>query len=447
MAEVVDLKPSRDTLVSWLHREAERLRKEKKFPAARACAKRGLRLNPKCGPLWTTLGLTHVNEGHGIIAVSPLKSAIHLEPRNAQFWGNLGLAYHTNRQYDLADHAYDMALSFSDDLTRPSIAWDRGQMDLERGRWATGFIGYEARIAWKGHDRYPEFPMPVWTGEDLSGKSLFIQSEQGIGDQILLSRYFQVLKDRYPTASLHACFPRQLDNLFWEYRKIVSFYPPGVPWPEVPWDYGVYQASLPRLCGTEPDTVPHDPGLILQRAKQQQSLGTLNLPPPQLPSLKVGIAWTGNPEHSRNHLRSIPLVNLINRFAGDTRITLYSLQVGPGSEDLDTLGCGELVCNLGPDLLREGLVAAATVMLELDLIVTVDTATAHLAGALGVPCFTLLAWDPYWIWLQGERSRTDTAWYPSMELFRQAAPGNWDSALDPVRLRVNEMLTQKGVAA
>ena len=115
--------------------------------------------------------------------------------------------------------------------------------------------------------------------------------------------------------------------------------------------------------------------------------------------------------------------------AENVNVTLYSFQVGSGSEAIKKANAEELVVDMGATLEREGFVAAGVAMLEMDLIVTVCTSTAHLAGSLGIPTWLLLSWDPYWIWLnQGDT----TPWYPSIRIFRQDRPGDWDSVMNKV---------------
>lgn len=433
-------KPLSDEIVLVLNKYGEALRAERKWGTALAAAKRGLALDPTKSTLWATLGCTLWNMGDYEAALVPMERAIALAPTEPCNYGNLGLLYHSLRDFDKAEEAFFRALKLS---TRRKGArarkdylgalWDRALMRLEGGDWAA-LADYESRLELKGAPLYPKMPIPLWQGEDLSGKTLYVQAEQGLGDRILFSRYLSLIKDRWPTCTIKGCFNEVLADLFWEYRGVTEMLPHGIPWPD-DLDYGVHQASLPLLLGTTPETIPPDPGLILKRVQTQAATGCLNLPQPLLSSLKVGIAWTGNPEQSKNHFRTVPLAQML-RLAEDPGVTLYSFQVGPGSEALQEQATGELICDLGPALAREGLVSAGVALLEMDLVVTACTATAHLSGALGVPTWVLLSWDAYWIWL---RETDRSAWWPSVRLFRQSRPGDWDSVLSRVIAEIKSL--------
>ena len=438
-AEVVDFPlPSAQTVVEWLHSYAARAREGHNWPIALSAIRRAIEMDPKNSNLWATLGCALLNSGNFDAALMPMRTAIHLAPEVAANYGNLALLYCAFRAYEEAEENFALAIEKSTaEEDRLKAIWDRSLLRLSLGDWERGLEEYESRIPLNGKDRYPGMPMPMWQGEDLSGKTLYIQAEQGIGDRILLSRYFTYLKAKWPTCSLKACFNEKLANLFWEFRDIVEFLPTGAPWPEEPWDYGTYAASLPFLCGTRPDTIPSDPGLLKKRVEREFSRGIFHCPSPNLPSLKVGIAWTGNPNQSRNHERSVPL-ELMLTLAEDPRITLYSFQVG--SDDVSRLGAEGLVCDLGPTLEKEGLVAAGVAMMDMDLIISVCTSTAHLAGALSLPVWTLLCWDPYWVWMQGP----STPFYPSMKLFRQSSPGNWKIVIANVREELSALATERG---
>lgn len=426
-------KPLSEEIVLVLNKYGEALRAERKWPTALAAAKRGLALDPTKSTLWATLGCTLWNMGAYEEALVPMERAIALAPAEPCNYGNLGLLYHSLREFDQAEAYFAKALKLSGKRRGPrarkdylGALWDRALMRLEEGDWSA-LADYDSRLEIKGAPLYPLMPIPLWEGQPLDGKTLYVQAEQGLGDRILFSRYLSLVKERWPTCTIKGCFNELLADLFWEYRGVTEMLPHGIPWPD-DLDFGVHQASLPRWLGTTPETIPPDPGLILKRVRAQAATGCLNLPQPLLPSLKVGIAWTGNPAQSKNHFRTIPLEKML-RLAEDPGVTLYSFQVGPGEEDLKNLATGELVCDLGPALAREGLVSAGVALLEMDLVVTACTATAHLAGALGVPTWILLSWDAYWIWL---RERETSPWWPSVRLFRQSRPGDWDSVLDRV---------------
>lgn len=438
MTSVVDLQlpnPSRE-VVELLNDYAVRLRAQGRYTTALVAVRRALALDPLIPELWANLGCILWNMGRPEEALEPMRKATALGPGKALHWGNLALLYGALRRYDDAELAYVECIKRA--TTRMEVVgaqWDRSLMRLERGQWFEGFGEYESRIERRGPPLYPKFPVPLWAGEDLDGKSLYVQSEQGIGDIILFSRCLAEVHRRWPTCKIKFCVHDKLWNLLWEYRHFIEFIPGGTPWPEG-LDYGTFLASIPGLLSLTLADVPPDPGLIRKRCERDRN--TFNCPTPHLPSLKVGIAWTGNPEQDRNVERSIPLEKLLS-LAEDPHVVLYSFQVGHGADDIDRLGADQIVFPLGAEFEKSGLVSAGVAMLDMDLIITVCTSTAHLAGALSVPVIVMLCHDPYWIWLQDGSTQELSPWYPTAKLFRQPSPGDWDSVISRIKTELKKL--------
>jgi len=202
----------------------------------------------------------------------------------------------------------------------------------------------------------------------------------------------------------------------------------------------VFLGSLPYLLGIRVDTLPPDPLRIRSRVQQQHRLAPFNLPEPAMKdAFRVGICWSGNPHQDRNHDRSIPL-ELLLPLAENPNVMIYSLQVGPGASALAATGAQGLICDLQEDLTFHGLVGAGNALLGLDLVITVCTSVAHLAGAVGVPVWTMLSHDPYWVWT---REGTKTPWYPTMKLFRQPEAGDWASVTDEVGTELTALVNAR----
>jgi hypothetical protein len=180
--------------------------------------------------------------------------------------------------------------------------------------------------------------------------------------------------------------------------------------------------SLPLLFNTTAATIPMAvPYVFADPALEQQWGRELN----RMAGLKVGICWQGNPKHPKDRLRSIPLETFAV-LSGVAGIRLVSLQVGPGREQLVTSPNGFAITDLGSRFDTSSFVDAAAAIKHLDLVITVDTALAHLAGAMGAPCWIGLHFVPDWRWQLG---RVDSPWYPRVRLFRQTTPGDWKSVL------------------
>lgn len=421
----------REQVVADLNTYAVNLRGLGKYATAIVALQRAIAIDPKHPQLWSNLGNILWNMGRFEDALEPMRRAAAMDPTSAAYHGNLGLLYASLRMFDEAETEFASAIDVATtDQDRMGAIWDRGLMRLEQGDWARGLVDYDIRIPLRGAPLYLGFPCPTWNGEDLAGKSLYVAPEQGLGDRILLSRYFAVIKARWPTCRIVTCVNDTMVNLLWEFRDQVEFVFEGCPWQD--FDYAIHQASLIRVLSPDPVLVPADPGLIKARVEQERALGKFECPQPHLGGLKIGIAWTGNPEMLRNAERSIPL-DLLLTLAEDPDITLFGFQVGEGSEQIAEHCADDLVFNFGPELGRLGLVAAGVAMSEMDVIITACTSTAHLAGALGLNVWTLLCFDPYWVWLQDGAKRETTVWYPSMRLYRQPRPGDWATVIAQVR--------------
>lgn len=395
-----------------------------------AMLRRALRLMPKSAAIWSNIGLVLWRKDDIVNARNAFLEAIRIEKSNHIYHSNFGVFSSSTGDGESAEEHLTEAIKLKPEALTPQ--WDLALMHLWKGNWDKGLPAYDVRRAHRGTKLYPIMPYPMWDGEDLTDKTIYIQGEQGVGDRILLSRYLAWLKQRWPTCRILTCMNDRLINLFWEYREIVEFLPEGVPWPKDV-DYGCYLATLPQHHGSTPNNVPPDPGYLKLRAKHDST--RCNLPEPRLPSVKVGICWTGNPDQIRNAERSIPLEQLLT-LAEDPRISLYSVQCSPGSADIDRLGVSEMIQNLGPGIEKEGWVGTAIILMQFDVIITVCTSVAHLAGALGLNCWTLLCRDPYWIWPRASR---ETLWYPGMRLFRQRTFADWAPVIAEVQAELTKL--------
>lgn len=402
------------------------------LPSALAMLRRALALNPSQGETWSNLGLVLWRSGRVEEAGVVLRRAVDLDPLRATYHGNLGVFLSAIDDYKAADYHLNECARLDPDNLSPK--WDLALLYLRQDNWKRGLECYDIRRNHRGPKLYPELPAPMWRGEDLAGKTLYVQGEQGMGDRFLFSRYLSWVKQTWPTSRILVCLYDPMINLFWEFRHLVEFLPQGVPWPD-DLDYAVFLCTLPELHGTTPETIPPDPGLLRKRILIGRESTKCNLPSPDLPSLKIGLCWTGNPEQVRNLDRSIPL-EMLMPLTVDPRLVFYSFQCAPGNADLYRLSATDLICDLGKDIEKEGWVGTGIALMEMDLLLTVCTSVPHLAGAIGIPTWTMLCADPYWIW---QRKGTSTPWYPGMRLFRQRTLGDWQPVLDEVRAELSKL--------
>jgi hypothetical protein len=239
-----------------------------------------------------------------------------------------------------------------------------------------------------------------------------VQSEQGFGDALQFARYVPLLAAHGARIVLE-CLP-ELKSLFATLPGVEQVILKGEPAPPV--DLSVPLLSLARVFGTSLATIPAQvPYLGAQTASLPRRPGTL---------LNVGLVWAGKPT-PRDRSWPLPLLATLTE---DPRIAFFSLQTGPRAQELSAHGFDRLVVDLAPYL--KDFAATAAAMNALDLVITIDTASAHLAGALGRPAFVLLRYVSDWRWLD---YRDDSPWYPTARLFRQSRPDDFAQPVDRVR--------------
>jgi hypothetical protein len=263
----------------------------------------------------------------------------------------------------------------------------------------------------------------------LAGRTILLHAEQGLGDTLQFVRYAPLVKARGGTVVLEVQEP--LFSLVATCPGVDRLVALGAPLP--PFDTHAPLLSLPGLLATDLASIPVEVPYLAADPALVEHWKAVRSP---VRWLKVGIAWQGNPRHVNDRHRSLPLARFepLARLEG---VRLLSLQRGPGSEQLAG-AAGWMTADLGDAL--ECFRDTAAAIRNLDLVVTVDSAVAHCAGALAAPVWVLLPYAPDWRWLLG---RDDSPWYPTMRLFRQAAPGDWDGVIDRVRVALAELAADR----
>jgi RNA polymerase sigma factor (sigma-70 family) len=261
---------------------------------------------------------------------------------------------------------------------------------------------------------------PRWQGEEFGGKTILLQSEQGYGDTLQFVRYAPLVKARGGHVVLRA--PRALLPLLKTVAGIDAVIGPEDKGP--PFDLHLPLLSLPLIFATQPDTVPTaypylvpDPERV---AHWRERLGTHG-------GLSIGLVWQGNPAHPNDRRRSIPL-DYLRPLLDCPGVRFVSLQVGPGQEQL--IGLENRIVDAGARIDASSFADASAIIANLDLVISIDSAIAHLAGALGKPVWIMLATASDWRWLS---TREDTPWYPQMRLFRQKVAGGWAELVQRLR--------------
>jgi tetratricopeptide (TPR) repeat protein len=459
------------------------LRDQGRFAEALACAVRALEIRPghrtaRANHIITLIALKHFDEAHALLsawrdeephearpwtllaqafgeqgrheaAKAAAREALARAPGDAQALVALGWAAIASGDYQVALEAADQALAAdahdgaagvvrcqallslgqietgcgeARDLVARGVGGWRAQAALSRalflaGSWSEAWAPYESRWRIAGPVRATP-PAPRWSGEPCAGRRILLVAEQGLGDSIQFARLAWTIAARGGEAVLH--LQKELQPLFTRLPAGVRF--------ETLVDPGAIDLWAPLLSapgalgvGLAPMTTPY-----VSPPEGASAPGSLEASPSA--PLRVGLVWRGNPSHSGDALRSIDVAQVLS-LAGVAGVRLFALQVGgdPAAE-LDRAGAKPFITDLSPDL--TGWARTAAALAKLDLLVTVDTACAHLAGAMGRPAWVLLPYAPDWRW---GATGTTTDWYPTLRLYRQERSCDWAAPLARLR--------------
>ncbi len=397
------------------------------LPAAIASYRAAIRLEPDRAIYYNHLGNALRIAGEFVEAELALNKALFLEPRYAEACVNLGFALAEQGRHGPVEALYRRALGL-----KPSLAvahLNLSQHLLRHGKLSDGWREAEWRWQWK---QFPSparnFSEPQWRGEPLGGATVLLHAEQGLGDTLQMLRYIPLLAQRGARMILEV--PQQLLSLAACLQGEAQLLARGEALP--PFDWHCPLMSLPLAFSTTLETIPcRTPYLNAPRTERPVWLG-----PASAGRLRIGLVWAGNPKNTVDHRRSMPLAQLAPLFAVEG-VDVYSLQRGGAPGELASSGLA-----FAGALPESGdLAETASALAHLDLVITVDTAIAHLAGALGRPVWILLPFVADWRWLL---DREDSPWYPAARLFRQTAPMGWSSVVERVAGCLPELIAKRG---
>jgi tetratricopeptide (TPR) repeat protein len=400
----------------------------RQFDAARASYDQAISINPRYVEAYTNRGIALKELGQFDAALASHNQAIAIMPDCAEAYSNRGILFHEQNQVDAALASYDQAIAIKPDFAQAHE--NRAYTLLLSGDLENGFRDFEWRRTNKGAPGYIQ-ARPLWLGkESIAGKTILLHGEQGLGDRIQFCRYAKLVANLGATVILEV--ESHLKTLFDRLEGDARVVERGSALPD--FDYQCPLLSLPFAFQTTLSTIPADvPYLKSSPDKLRYWRAQLG----EKTNLRVGLVWSGGfrpdqPELSSvNGRRNIPLAKLVSLKHPD--IEFYSLQKGqPAESELAGLIASHWD---GPDLvdlthLLHDFSDTAALMEQLDLVISVDTSTAHLAGALGKPVWILNRFDTCWRWLL---ERTDSPWYPTATLYRQPTPGDWDDVVQRVR--------------
>lgn len=424
-----------------------------RFEAAAGSYGRAITINPDLSEAYFSRGNALGELGQLEAAVADYDRAIAIRPDFAEAYSNRGNALQELRQLDAAISSFEQAIAIKPDLVDAHFNLGNAQRELTRldealesygaalsinpdfapaklnsafalllgGRFDEGLELYEWR--WDPtaiREPKPAFPQPLWLGaESIKGKTVLLHSEQGLGDTIQFCRYAQMVAGLGARVILEV--PKPLIGLLRGLEGVTTLVEKGAALPA--FDYHCPLLSLPLALKTNLATIPPAPNYLRyaddNRAKWAEKLGHKT-------RKRVGIVWSGNRENTNDYKRSIPLTQLLSSLPGNC--DYFSLQKDVGPPDQATLETNSGISHFGSEL--SDFTDTASVCSLMDVVVSVDTSVAHLSGALGKPTWILLPYSPDWRWLL---DRDDSPWYPSVRLYRQELPFDWDSVLERVR--------------
>ena len=388
------------------------------FDGAVASYHQALEIKPDYAEAHYNLGNTLQALGQNKDAVACFSRALEINPDYAEAHYNLGIALQDLGQCEDAVACYQRALAINPDFAEADL--NLSLLLLSLGQYAEAWPKYEARYHRNFNVRNvfsPDVSFPQWQGEPLTGKSLVVWPERGFGDEIQFARYIPMLKNRGVSRITLVCISplKALLGMLEGVDAVVT----QTDAASLPiHDYWAFSMSLPLHFATTVETIPAKlpylsaPPERLNRWRSRLPMG----------GLKVGLVWKGNAVHKNDANRSLPGLSTLAPLWSVPGVTFISLQKGQGEDEAATPPVSQPILDLGPDILD--FADTAAIVAQLDLVICIDTSIAHLAGALGKPCWVLLpAIGVDWRWLH---ERTDSPWYPGvMRLFRQSKAGDW----------------------
>jgi tetratricopeptide (TPR) repeat protein len=446
-------------------RSGRLLQEMRRFSEAEASLRQAIRLQPESAAAYTALGGLLQEAGNPDEAELQFRQALRLNPDHFAY-DNLGTALARQGKNPEARASFQQALTLRPDFIGSIInagntyacegALAEAEQQLRRalqldpksaeahyslamvlllqGDFERGWPEYEWRWLARGVRRVrPNFHQPLWDGSELAGRTILLHAEGGLGDSVQFIRYAALMKQRGGTVVFDS-HPALVD-LLRGCSGIDRIIPRGDALPD--FDVHAPLMSLPFIFGTRlatiPATVPYlsvDPELAERWRREVAGL----------PGLKIGIGWQGSPQHYHDRVRSFPLACFepLARLAG---VHLIILQKHAGREQLPEFAARFPITDLGArlDETSGAYLDTPAVMQSLDLVITPDSSLAHIAGALGVPVWLALPHVPEWRWLL---DRNDSPWYPTMRLFRQSQPGDWQGVFQRMAAEVADQLAR-----
>lgn len=401
---------------------ARALRQLKCLPEAESACRRALAIRPDLADAQFNLGNILADLDHLVDAEAAFRHALALRPGYSEAQNNLGSTLYALNRLSDAEVAYRQALTTSPNY--PDARVGLAGLLLSIGKFAEGWRFYEARSDEGNAESNtipPNVTFPQWRGEPLQGKSVVVWHEQGYGDMIQFGRYLSQLK-ALGAARITLAYPRELHRLFAALPYVDDVVDSAAALAELNHHFWTFPLSIPLYCGTTLETIPS--ALYLKAESEWVTEWRERLAP--LTGHKIGVVWKGSPTHKNDRHRSLPSLATLAPLWSVPGVSFVSLQKGPAEAELTPSSRDQPIWHFGVDI--KDFADTAAIIDQLDLVICVDTAIAHLAGAMGKQCWVLLAdRGTDWRWMH---ERADSPWYPdTVRLLRKSAQGDWSGTI------------------
>jgi tetratricopeptide (TPR) repeat protein len=376
------------------------------------------------------IGIALLEIGKHEEAITHYQKAISLNPDYAEANNNLGIALQEIGNHENAITRYQKAISLNPDYAEAHF--NLSCLYLLLGNFEKGYEEYEWRLKLKSNVEHTRsFTQPQWDGRPLNGKTILIHAEQGLGDAIQFIRYVPMIAKAGGDIIVEC--DAKLSHLFSGYEDFTRFIGAGDDLPD--FDIHASLLSLPNIFKTTLTTIPSANNYIHINddlvASWKNKLSTLK-------NHKIGICWQGSVDNRKDQSRSMPL-KYFSDIINIPEVSFISLQKGYGQEKIKDDGHTDAIADFSSEMdTHEKFIDTSAIIENLNLVIGVDTATIHLAGAMGKPVWVLLPYSPDWRWMLNTK---DTPWYPSMRLFRQKEPGDWETVMDEIRVELGKLIT------
>jgi Tfp pilus assembly protein PilF len=421
---------------------------------------RALQLDAAVPMLRNNMAASYIEAGAYAKAKLLLEQALLQEPANPFVWTNLAVVLLHGRDPDAAQVAAERACALAPNylvalqtcsnvhkelqdwdsalaliqrgLTlepdNASMLWSLAMLQLLRGDYAAGWASHEGR--WDGSpelsNTLPNLPAPRWQGQSLAGKTLFVWSEQGYGDVIQFVRFLPLIAERVRREGgkiVFCCYSGLLTLVTRSFGEVVDMIVSHDQTPFPPHDFQLPVASLPLMLNVTLDQLPAATDYLKADGAKVDAWKARW--PARSRRFKVGLVWSGNRTHQRNPLRAVDPLDYARTFNHFQSVDFVSVQLDGGSDVQGMCDAGLRVIDHSGEL--RSFDDTAALLQSMDLVITVCTSAAHLAGSLGVRTWVLLDVNPHWVWMT---ERNDSPWYPSIRLYRQQKHGQWAPVME-----------------